>query len=133
MPWQWQAKGSGPISIRAVSYEQPGAEAKPGEGHAVPTVLMLPALSDVSQLEEWDALVSNLLLGSSAALAPSLSQSLQERSGQPAGSPQPLRVVALDWPGFGRSGSPPLEYTAELLEDFLVDYVAHLFPGVPPA
>lgn len=96
-------------------------------------MLMLPAMSDVAQVEEWDGLVSSLLPTQSATLAPALAQGLQQRSGQPAGSPPSLRVLAVDWPGFGQSGSPPIEYTADLMEDFLVDYVSHLFPGTPLA
>lgn len=32
-------------------------------------------------------------------------------------------VVAVDLPGFGRSDRPPIDYTAELYEDFVTDFV----------
>eukprot|EP00850_Spirogloea_muscicola_P016064 SM000128S26197 [mRNA] locus=s128:34272:36480:- [translate_table: standard] len=83
----------------------PAAAAAAAAAGPSPAVVLLPALSDVSTVEEWEAVGRGL-----AASA-----------------------VALDWPGFGLSDRPPLDYTADALEQFLADA---LRPGaglLPPA
>lgn len=68
----------------------------------VKNCLLLPTISDVSTTEEWHAVAENLL-------------SREEISG--------LRILIVDWPGLGLSDRPPIEYTADVLETFLVDLV----------
>jgi pimeloyl-ACP methyl ester carboxylesterase len=69
-----------------------------GEGNPV---LLLPALSSVSTRGEMRDIAKRL-------------------SSQ-------FQVVALDWPGFGESDRPPLEYRGELYQQFLEDFVGDIF------
>eukprot|EP00252_Welwitschia_mirabilis_P012993 TRINITY_DN28702_c0_g1_i1.p1 TRINITY_DN28702_c0_g1~~TRINITY_DN28702_c0_g1_i1.p1 ORF type:complete len:441 (-),score=69.78 TRINITY_DN28702_c0_g1_i1:137-1333(-) len=66
-------------------------------------VLLLPTISDVSTTEEWHQ-STNLLLS--------------------RGGTQNWRAVIVDWPGFGLSDRPSIEYTADVMERFLVDFLS---------
>lgn len=68
-------------------------------GEAQETLLLLPTLSDVSTTEEWHAVAEELV------------------------SNGKRRAVIVDWPGLGLSDRPALEYTVDVLEKFLVDFV----------
>lgn len=68
-------------------------------------VLFLPALSDVSTTDEFRK-VAEAVAGSGR------------------------RAVALDWPGFGLSGRPQLEYSSDLLVRSGVYLIHHVF-GFP--
>lgn len=128
LPWQWtpssSASTSGPIPIHSVLFTDPQAPAGPTPATAPPAVLLLPAPSDVATVDEWASVAACLLAeqGAPSALGRLLHKGASSEALQGA------RVVAVDWPGFGASGSSSLLYTADLMEDFLVDYVAHLFP-----
>ncbi|KAL2645416.1 hypothetical protein R1flu_013003 [Riccia fluitans] len=92
--WTWTHKGS-PIKINAVEFVTPGST-------PTQTILMLPTISDVSTTEEWDAVAEKLLSKSNAS----------------------YQIVCVDWPGLGLSDRPAIDYTADLYEQFLVDFVS---------
>ncbi|CAI5968906.1 unnamed protein product [Closterium sp. NIES-64] len=105
--WTWQrANGQPNIEINYVVYPTSGSD--PPES----LVLFLPSFSDVSTVDEWDHVASDV-----AALAP------------PSAAEGGRQVATLDWPGFGESERPALEYTAAIMEDFLVDFVNHIGAG----
>ena len=60
---------------------------------------MFPAYSDVSTVEEWESVATSL-------------------------SAEGHQVIVVDWPGFGESDRPPLDYTADVYEKFLADIFA---------
>lgn len=72
-----------------------------GSGGHSQNLLLLPTISDVSTTEEWRAVALNLL----------------DRDASQ------WRIVIVDWPGFGLSDRPRMEYTADSLEGFLADFV----------
>jgi pimeloyl-ACP methyl ester carboxylesterase len=79
-----------------INYVEFGSQ---GEEGVQETLLLLPTLSDVSTTEEWHAVAEELV------------------------GPGKRRAVVVDWPGLGLSDRPALEYTVDLLEKFLVDFV----------
>ena len=70
------------------------------------SVLLLPAFSTVSTRTEMRRLAELL-------------------------APQ-FQVVAVDWPGFGQSSRPPLDYHSSLFQQFLAEFVKNVF-NTPPA
>lgn len=66
-----------------------------------PSVLLLPAFSTVSTRAEMRGLAERLALK--------------------------FQVTALDWPGFGQSPRPPLDYRPALYQQFLEDFVKAVF------
>ncbi|KAI5057510.1 hypothetical protein GOP47_0027525 [Adiantum capillus-veneris] len=72
-----------------------------GSGGHLENLLLLPTISDVSTTEEWRAVALNLL----------------DRDASQ------WRIIIVDWPGFGLSDRPRMEYTADSLESFLADFV----------
>lgn len=93
--WTWTYEGN---SLN-INYVEQGSE---GEGAAQETLLLLPSLSDVSTTEEWYDVAEELVTN--------------------AGSCK-RRAVIVDWPGLGLSDRPALEYTVDMYEKFLVDFV----------
>jgi len=79
-----------------IHYVEMGSQAA---GEAQETLLLLPTLSDVSTTEEWHAVAEELVANGKR------------------------RAVIVDWPGLGLSDRPALEYTVDVLEKFLVDFV----------
>ena len=71
-------------------------------GGAQETLLLLPTLSDVSTTEEWHTVAEELVSNA---------------------GPGRRRAVLVDWPGLGLSDRPALEYSVDVLEKFLVDFV----------
>lgn len=63
---------------------------------------MIPTISDVSTVEEWRSVASTLV--------------------QQVGSVN-WRVTIVDWPGLGYSDRPKMDYTADVMEKFLVDFI----------
>lgn len=93
--WTWTYEGN---SLN-INYVEQGSE---GERAAQETLLLLPSLSDVSTTEEWYDVAEELVTN--------------------AGSGK-RRAVIVDWPGLGLSDRPALEYTVDMYEKFLVDFV----------
>ncbi|KAM5570760.1 hypothetical protein ABKV19_011417 [Rosa sericea] len=92
--WQWKFKDSS-INIYYEEYE------KEREGPCK-NILMIPTISDVSTVEEWRAVATNIV--------------------QQVGNIN-WRAIIVDWPGLGYSDRPKMEYTADVMEKFLVDFI----------
>lgn len=93
--WTWSFKNK---SIKIHFEEQKGSNSG-----ACKDVLLLPTISDVSTTEEWQAVTKDLL----------------SREGGTN-----WRAVIVDWPGFGLSDSPSIDYNADVMERFLVDFLS---------
>lgn len=65
-------------------------------------ILMVPTISDVSTVEEWRSVAKDIV----------------ERDGKVN-----WRATIVDWPGLGYSDRPNLDYTADIMERFLVDFI----------
>lgn len=78
------------------------------QGGKGPAWLLLPALSTISSRREWEP----------------LGAAIGERKGAEA-----LRLISVDWPGFGDSERPRLAYDAALLARFLADFVRDHCPS----
>lgn len=65
-------------------------------------LLLIPTISDVSTVEEWRT-VAKVIVG------------LDENVN--------YKATIVDWPGLGYSDRPKLDYTADVMEKFLVDLV----------
>lgn len=68
----------------------------------VKNILMIPTISDVSTVEEWRAVAKNIVA----------------RDGEVQ-----CRVTIVDWPGLGYSDRPSLNYNADVMENFLVQFM----------
>lgn len=69
---------------------------------------MMPTISDVSTVEEWRLVAKDII--------------------QQSGNVN-LRATIVDWPGLGYSDRPKLDYDADVMESFLVDFI--LAPNSP--
>lgn len=65
-------------------------------------ILMMPTISDVSTVEEWRL----------------VAEDLAQRNGSVN-----YRTTIVDWPGLGYSDRPKIDYNADVLEKFLVDFI----------
>lgn len=92
--WQWKFKDS----VINIYYEEHEKES------AVPAknILMIPTISDVSTVEEWRTVAKDIV----------------QRGGEVN-----WRATIIDWPGLGYSDRPKLDYNADVMEKFLVDFV----------
>ncbi|KAJ4824211.1 hypothetical protein Tsubulata_013069 [Turnera subulata] len=92
--WQWKFKNN---SIN-IYYEEHGRESlEPPKN-----ILMIPTISDVSTVEEWR----------------SVAQDIVQRT-----SDVSWRATIVDWPGLGYSDRPKMDYNADVMEEFLVDFI----------
>lgn len=66
------------------------------------SVLMIPTISDVSTVEEWRVVAKDIVT----------------RSGEVN-----WRATIVDWPGLGYSDRPTLEYNADVMENFLIQFM----------
>ncbi|KAK9684556.1 hypothetical protein RND81_10G218000 [Saponaria officinalis] len=98
--WQWNF-GDKSIGIYYEEHETKGS--KPDKN-----ILMIPTISDVSTVEEWSLVALDIL----------------QRDGG-----ENLRAMLVDWPGLGNSERPKLDYNANVMEKFLVDFLNS--PGSP--
>lgn len=87
--WKWKYLGES-VKINHVTHSISAT-------HPKKKILLLPAFSDVSTVEEWSDIAASLAAGGN-------------------------EVIVVDWPGFGESDRPPFDYTADLFEQFLVDF-----------
>ncbi|KAJ0751170.1 putative alpha/Beta hydrolase [Helianthus annuus] len=69
---------------------------------------MMPTISDVSTVEEWRLVAKDIV----------------QKSGDVN-----WRATIVDWPGLGFSDRPKLDYNADVMESFLVDFI--LDPNSP--
>jgi len=65
-------------------------------------ILMMPTISDVSTVEEWRL----------------VAEDIAQRNGSVN-----YRTTIVDWPGLGYSDRPKIDYNADVLEKFLVDFI----------
>nr|AFK36940.1 unknown [Lotus japonicus] len=65
-------------------------------------ILMMPTISDVSTVEEWRSVAGDIA----------------QRNGS-----RNWRATIVDWPGLGYSDRPKIDYNADVLEKFLVDFI----------
>uniref|UniRef100_A0A803M152 AB hydrolase-1 domain-containing protein n=1 Tax=Chenopodium quinoa TaxID=63459 RepID=A0A803M152_CHEQI len=98
--WQWKFSDKS-IKIYYEEHEKEGS--KPSKN-----MLMIPTISDVSTMEEWNLVVSEIL-----------EQDVDKNFG----------ATLVDWPGLGNSDRPKLDYTADVMEKFLADLINS--PGSP--
>ncbi|XP_059644711.1 uncharacterized protein LOC132286393 [Cornus florida] len=92
--WQWKFKGN---SID-IYYEEHEKE----KGGPTKNILMIPTISDVSTVEEWRVVAKEIV----------------QRVGE-----SNWRATIVDWPGLGYSDRPKLDYNADVMEKFLVDFM----------
>ncbi|KAF6171860.1 hypothetical protein GIB67_007381 [Kingdonia uniflora] len=65
-------------------------------------ILMIPTISDVSTVAEWRLVAKDIV----------------QRDGNVN-----WRTIIVDWPGLGYSDRPKIDYNAEVMEKFLVDFI----------
>lgn len=92
--WQWKFNDKS-ISIYLEEHAKEGSQ--PSKN-----MLMIPTISDVSTVEEWSLVASDIL----------------QRDGN-----EYLKATLVDWPGLGNSDRPKLDYTADVMEKFMVDLI----------
>ncbi|XP_021733842.1 uncharacterized protein LOC110700592 [Chenopodium quinoa] len=92
--WQWKFSDKS-INIYYEEHEKEGSQ--PSKN-----MLMIPTISDVSTMEEWNLVVSEIL-----------EQDVDKN----------FEVTLVDWPGLGNSDRPKLDYTADVMEKFLADLI----------
>ncbi|KAI4343872.1 hypothetical protein L6164_011170 [Bauhinia variegata] len=92
--WQWKFKDNN-INIYYEEYVKESSE--PSQN-----ILLMPTISDVSTVEEWRAVAGDIV----------------QRDGKVN-----WRATIVNWPGLGYSDRPKIDYNADVLEKFLVDFV----------
>ncbi|KAL6997315.1 hypothetical protein U1Q18_007441 [Sarracenia purpurea var. burkii] len=92
--WQWKFKDT---SIN-IYYE----EHKKESTDPTKNILMIPTISDVSTVEEWRSVAKDII----------------QRVGKIN-----WQATIVDWPGLGYSDRPKLDYNADVMEKFLVDFM----------
>ncbi|KAL3343201.1 hypothetical protein AABB24_026983 [Solanum stoloniferum] len=92
--WVWKYKDN---SVN-IYYE----EHHKGSDELCKNILMIPTISDVSTVEEWR----------------SVAKDIAGRNGKVN-----YRTTIVDWPGLGYSDRPKLDYNADVMEKFLVDFI----------
>ncbi|KAH1132505.1 hypothetical protein GYH30_011382 [Glycine max] len=92
--WQWKFKDN----LINIYYEEHVKESpEPPQN-----ILMMPTISDVSTVEEWRLVAGDIV----------------QRNGNTN-----WRATIVDWPGLGYSDRPKMDYNADVLEKFLVDFI----------
>ncbi|XP_076902516.1 uncharacterized protein LOC143557291 [Bidens hawaiensis] len=92
--WQWKFKDN---SVK-IYYEEHGDESNGPKKN----ILMMPTISDVSTVEEWRLVAKDIIKQSGGVN---------------------WRATIVDWPGLGYSDRPKLDYNADVMESFLVDFI----------
>lgn len=93
--WKWKFEDNS-INIYYEEYEKESSE-PPKD------ILMIPTISDVSTVEEWRLVARDIV----------------QRVGKVN-----WRATIIDWPGLGYSDRPKIDYNADVLEKFLVDFMS---------
>ncbi|KAG1366448.1 hypothetical protein COCNU_13G002380 [Cocos nucifera] len=91
--WQWKFDGN---SVNVYYEEHEG-----GSAANVKNILMIPTISDVSTVEEWRTVAKDIVAREEVKCC----------------------ATIVDWPGLGYSDRPSLNYTADIMEDFLVQFM----------
>ncbi|XP_039124363.1 uncharacterized protein LOC120260851 [Dioscorea cayenensis subsp. rotundata] len=92
--WQWRFQDN----AVNVYYE----EHKEGGASNAKNILMIPTISDVSTVEEWRMVAKDIVT----------------RKGE-----TDWHTTIVDWPGLGYSDRPSLNYTADVMENFLIQFM----------
>ncbi|KAE9609625.1 hypothetical protein Lal_00006360 [Lupinus albus] len=92
--WQWKFKDN---SVNIYYEEHVKETPEPSQN-----ILMLPTISDVSTVEEWRSVAGDIV----------------QRNGNVN-----WQATIVDWPGLGYSDRPKIDYNADVLEKFLVDFI----------
>ncbi|KAF3437692.1 hypothetical protein FNV43_RR20448 [Rhamnella rubrinervis] len=92
--WQWKFKDY-LINIYYEEHEKSNSDSSKN-------ILMVPTISDVSTVEEWRSVARDIV----------------QRVGKVN-----WRAIIVDWPGLGYSDRPKLDYNADVMEKFLVDFI----------
>lgn len=92
--WQWKFKENS-INIYYEEHEKESTE-------PTKNILMIPTISDVSTVEEWRLVAKDIV--------------------QQVGKVN-WRATIIDWPGLGYSDRPKLDFNADVMEKFLVDFI----------
>lgn len=92
--WKWKFKEN----LINIYYE----EHEKDRNDSSKNILMVPTISDVSTVEEWRSVARDIV----------------QRAGK-----FNWRATIVDWPGLGYSDRPKLEYNADVMEKFLVDFI----------
>ncbi|XP_050223944.1 uncharacterized protein LOC126673739 [Mercurialis annua] len=92
--WEWKLKEN---SIN-IYYEECAKETSDPPKN----ILLVPTISDVSTVEEWRSVAKDIV----------------QRDGK-----LNWRATIVDWPGLGYSDRPKMDYNADLMEKFLVDFI----------
>ncbi|KDP31248.1 hypothetical protein JCGZ_11624 [Jatropha curcas] len=92
--WQWKFKDN-TINIY---YEEHAKESSDPPKN----ILMIPTISDVSTVEEWRSVARDIV------------QQVGKINWQ---------ATIVDWPGLGYSDRPKMDYNADVMEKFLVDFI----------
>lgn len=85
------------MNIHFERLEKDGAADQPQKN-----ILLVPTISDVSTVEEW-RIVAEEIVGKNGGINWS--------------------ATIVDWPGLGYSDRPKLDYNADVMERFLVDFI----------
>ncbi|KAL6318916.1 hypothetical protein AAG906_001389 [Vitis piasezkii] len=93
--WKWKFEDNS-INIYYEEYEKESSD-PPKD------ILMIPTISDVSTVEEWRLVARDIV----------------QRVGKVN-----WRATIIDWPGLGYSDRPKIDYNADVLEKFLVDFMS---------
>ncbi|KAI4326634.1 hypothetical protein MLD38_031925 [Melastoma candidum] len=92
--WQWKYRDA-TFNIHYEKFEKDGSEPSMN-------ILLVPTISDVSTVDEWRSVAKDIV----------------ERDGKTS-----LQATIVDWPGLGYSDRPKMDYVADVMENFLVDFV----------
>ncbi|KAK7330363.1 hypothetical protein VNO77_24555 [Canavalia gladiata] len=92
--WQWKFKNN---SINFYYEEHIKERSEPSQN-----ILMMPTIFDVSTVEEWRVVAEDIV----------------QRNGNVN-----WRANIVDWPGLGNSDWPKINYSTDVLENFLVDFI----------
>lgn len=92
--WQWKYRDA-TFNIHYEKFEKDGSEPSMN-------ILLVPTISDVSTVDEWRSVAKDIV----------------ERDGKIS-----WQATIVDWPGLGYSDRPKMDYVADVMENFLVDFV----------
>lgn len=92
--WQWKFKDN-LINIYYEEHEKKNPDPPKN-------ILMIPTISDVSTVEEWRSVAKDIV------------QQVSKVN---------WRATIVDWPGLGFSDRPKMDYNADVMEKFMVDFI----------
>ncbi|KAM0936413.1 putative alpha/beta hydrolase-1 [Dioscorea sansibarensis] len=94
--WQWRFQDNA-VNVYYEEHKEEGASKSNAKN-----ILMIPTISDVSTVEEWRMVAKDIVT----------------RKGE-----TDWHTTIVDWPGLGYSDRPSLNYTADVMENFLIQFM----------